>query len=331
MQMSDKVAVIIPAYRVAQSIVSVVQSIPHSIGAIYVVDDCCPEASGRVVDKVVKDPRVNVINNDRNLGVGGATLTGYRIAYEDGADIAVKLDGDGQMDATLIPELIDPLVRGDADYVKGNRFYFMRSLRGMPRRRLFGNAVLSFVAKFTTGYWNIMDPTNGFTALRLELLPFLETEKIHSRYFFETDMLFRLGLLRAVVQDYPMDARYGDENSSLSLSTALFTFSFRHLRNFFKRIFYVYFLRDFSAGTIQLISGIACLTFGIVFGSIHWLDSVARGEVASAGTVMVAGLPIMVGIQLLISAINWDISSTPTRPIHPFLRVERLHASNRKK
>ena len=298
---------------------------------IYVVDDCCPEASGRVVEEVVDDPRVTVIRNSRNLGVGGATLTGYRAAFEDGANIAVKLDGDGQMDATLIPDLIQPLIRGDADYVKGNRFYFLGSLRGMPRTRLFGNAVLSFVAKFTTGYWNVMDPTNGFTALRLELLPFLETEKIHSRYFFETDMLFRLGLLRAVVQDYPMDAKYDDENSSLKLSTALLTFSFRHLRNFFKRVFYVYFLRDFSAGTIQLVSGTGCLAFGMIFGAVHWIDSIAKGEVASAGTVMVAGLPIMVGIQLLIAAINWDISSTPTRPIHLRLRIERLDASDRKK
>src|SRR5690606_32001950 len=150
------------------------------------------------------DPRVRVIRHASNLGVGGAVITGYQAAIADGMDILVKLDGDGQMDASLIPDFIEPIINGEADYTKGNRFFDLEELRSMPRIRLIGNAVLSFMTKFSSGYWNLFDPTNGFTALHADVARYLPLSKISKRYFFESDMLFRLNTLRAVVHDIPM-------------------------------------------------------------------------------------------------------------------------------
>lgn len=317
--MSNRIAVVIPAYKVRSNISDVIDKIPGIVDLIIVVDDACPENSGIHVEQVSLDPRLQVKYNAANYGVGGAMLAGYQAAIDAGATIACKVDGDGQMNPSLISTLVEPIFRGEADYVKGNRFFFLESLKEMPAIRLVGNAVLSLVSKFSTGYWHIMDPTNGFTAIHLSLIPYLETNKINQRYFFETDMLFRLGLIRAVARDMPMDARYRNETSHLNIFSASFTFTARHLQNFIKRIFYHYYLRDFSAGTVQLTSGILLLSLGATFGGIHWIKSIQVGIEASAGTVMIAGLPVLAGIQLLIGALHWDIASTPQKPIHPIL------------
>ena len=131
-------------------------------------------------------------------------VTGYRAALEDGAAIVVKLDGDGQADPGLIPSLVGPILAGQCDYIKGNRFFNPENLSNMPKVRLLGNAILSFLSKASTGYWSIMDPTNGLTAISVPVLRLLPLEKLPKGYFFETDILFRLNAVRAVVEDFPM-------------------------------------------------------------------------------------------------------------------------------
>jgi len=158
-----------------------------------------PDASGKFVKEHCHDLRVHVIYHESNLGVGGAVMTGYRAALKDGADIIVKIDGDGQMDASLISNFIEPILAGEADYTKGNRFFNLEEIRSMPGLRLFGNAVLSFMTKLSSGYWDLFDPTNGYTAIHVDVARHLPFNKISSRYFFETDMLFRLNTLRSVV------------------------------------------------------------------------------------------------------------------------------------
>ena len=138
--------------------------------------------------------------------------------------VVVKVDGDGQMDPRLIPSFVYPILRGEADYTKGNRFFDLESVRTMPRFRLLGNAILSFMTKLSSGYWNLFDPTNGFTAIHTDVARHLPFDKISRRYFFETDILFRLNTLRAVVVDVPMEAKYGDEVSNLKISKIVLEF-----------------------------------------------------------------------------------------------------------
>jgi len=313
---SCNIAVVIPCYKVKDQIVKVIKSIPNFVSQIYVVDDSCPNKTGDLVeDKFSNDARVSVMRNAVNLGVGGAMITGYKKALDDGADIIVKLDGDGQMDAGDMHRFIQPIVDGNADYTKGNRFFDIEDLSGMPLVRLFGNAVLSFVNKVSSGYWDLMDPTNGYTAIHRIALMHLPMAKIENRYFFESDMLFRLGTIRAVVMDIPMVAKYDEEESNLRISKVMIDFPLKYLSRFFKRTFYSYFLRDFNAGTVFLTVGMVSLIGGSWFGVNQWVLSSQNGIPATSGSVMLAALPILLGVQLLISGLNFDVMNVPRRPI----------------
>jgi len=310
------IAVVIPCFKVSRHILEVLGGIGPEVTAVYVVDDECPEHSGDLVQDQCRDRRVRVLRNPRNLGVGGAVLTGYRQAILDGAEVIVKLDGDGQMDPALIPGLVAPILANEADYTKGNRFFDLEALAGMPAVRLVGNAFLSLLTKLSCGYWDLFDPTNGYTAIHANVACHLPFRKISSRYFFETDMLFRLNTLRAVVVDVPMQAKYGDEVSGLSVARVAGEFFFKHIRNFVKRIFYNYYLRDLSLASIELPLGLLLVAGGTAFGAYHWIVSIDAGVPTSAGRVMLAALPIIMGMQFLLAFIGYDISSVPRRPLH---------------
>lgn len=309
-----RIAVVIPCYKVGERALEVIAGIGPECWRIYAVDDACPTKSGRLIAEHCTDPRVRVLYHPQNLGVGGAVMTGYRQALEDGAQIVVKLDGDGQLDPVLLPLFCAPLIDGTADYAKGNRFYDPDGLHGMPAVRLLGNAALSFFSKLSTGYWDLFDPTNGYTAIRAEVLAKLPLDKISQRYFFESDMLFRLNTLRAVVVDIPMAARYGDEVSNLRIGAVIGEFLGKHLRNFAKRVIYNYFLRDMSLASLELLSGIGLLGFGAAFGVYRWHQSAEAGLATPAGTVMLAALPVMLGLQFLLAFFGYDIATVPRRP-----------------
>ena len=315
MQISvPQVAVVIPSYKVCTHILGVIDAVGPEVDRIYVVDDCCPDASGAFVEKHCEDPRVRVLRNPVNRGVGGAVLMGYQAGLDEGMEIIVKIDGDGQMDPALIPEFIAPIQAGEADYAKGNRFFDLEKIREMPKIRSFGNAILSFMTKLSSGYWDLFDPTNGYTAIHRDVVMHLPFEKISNRYFFETDMLFRLNTLRAVVVDVPMDAKYGDEVSNLKISRIIGEFAAKHFRNFWKRVFYNYYLRDMSLASFELPLGLIMLAWGLGYGLLNW--NVNPGVSAPAGTVMLAALPVILGVQFVLAFIGYDIASVPKRPFH---------------
>jgi glycosyltransferase involved in cell wall biosynthesis len=309
------IAVVIPCYNVAEHIMGVLARIGPEVGLVYCVDDACPQRSGDLVERENRDPRVRVLRNPENQGVGGAVITGYRQAVADGAGVIVKIDGDGQMDPALIGAFVAPVLAGEADYAKGNRFYDLRQISQMPGIRVFGNAVLSFMTKLSTGYWDLFDPTNGYTAIHGGLARTIPYEKVSRRYFFETDLLFRLSTFRAVVVDVPMDAHYGDERSGLKIGKVAGEFATKHVRNLCKRVFYNYFLRDFSVASLELLFGVALLAFGMGYGGYKWWLSLASGHPAPTGTIMLAAMTVLVGLQLVLAFLSYDIASVPRHPI----------------
>ncbi len=317
-----RIAVVIPCYRERRHILDVLARIPPEVVQIICVDDGCPDQTGAFVEENNTDPRIAVIKNERNQGVGGATKRGYLAALAADADVVVKLDGDGQMDPELIPTLIAPIADGYADYTKGNRFFDSENTASMPLYRIVGNVVMSFVSKFSSGYWQLFDPNNGYTAIHHAVLRLIPLEKISDDYFFESDMLFRLNALHAVVVDIPMLAKYGDEESHIKLSEALPIFVKKYTANFVKRIFYSYFLRSFSVASIQWILGPMLFLFGTVFGIYQWNLSTAQATPATAGTVMLAALPVIIGLQFILAAIDFDVKSTPTLPLHRLLSAK---------
>lgn len=320
-----RIGVVIPSYKVRNHILQVIAAIGTEVERIYVIDDCCPDKSGDFVESHCQDQRVVVIRHAQNQGVGGAVLTGYRAAISENIDIIVKVDGDGQMDPELIPQFIAPILSGNADYTKGNRFFDLEQIHAMPKARLIGNAGLSLLTKISSGYWDLFDPTNGYTAIHRNVASHLPFHKISKRYFFETDMLFRLGTLRAVAVDVPMHAKYADEVSNLKIGKVFSEFLGKNLMNFGKRIFYNYYLRDMSLASFELPIGTLLLLFGLVYGIVNWSSAAQHGVLASSGTVMLAAMPVILGVQLILAFIGFDISSTPKRSIHTQLGRSALN------
>lgn len=311
-----KLAVVIPAYRTEKEILAVLQGIPTFIRHIIVVDDASPDSSADLVTAAAKkNRRIVLVRHEKNQGVGGAMVTGFKKALELGAEIVIKLDGDGQMDAHYIPALITPLITGEADYAKGNRFRDFSALRQMPFVRRIGNLGLSFLTKAATGYWNIFDPTNGYFAIRADVLAQLPLDQIDKGYYFETSMLSRLYLLDAFVQDVTIPARYRNEVSSLSIHRVLFEFPFKLTRTLIKRIILKYFIFDFSMMSIYLLTGIPLLLFGLIFGITKWIQYAELGIAAPTGTVILPTLSVILAIQILLSAIEIDLNAAPRKAI----------------
>ncbi len=315
------VAVIIPAFRVEREIEKVIRSLPGFIQYIIVVDDASPDRTFEIVESLkIDEPRLVLLHHERNLGVGGAIVSGFRTALNLGAQIIVKFDGDGQMDAADIRDLITPLIQGKADYTKGNRFRDFIALRQMPFIRRIGNIALGFLSKAATGYWNIFDPTNGFIAIRSGVLGQLPLDRVACTYYFETSMLAELYLIGACVLDIPMPARYGDQASNLIIPRVLFEFPIRLAVTFFRRIFLKYYLYDFSMASIFLLSGVPLFIFGFIFGLIKWVHYASLNIPAPTGTVILPMMCVLLGIQFILSAIQIDLQSVPRIPLISFTR-----------
>jgi len=306
-----KIAVVIPCYKVREKILSVIEKIPDMVSEIIVVDDHCPDLSGAHVRDSIYGKRVKLIFHKENMGVGGAVISGYDFAIENECEIVIKVDGDGQMNPTLIPLLLEPILSGKADYVKGNRFYSIESIKTMPKIRVFGNILLSFINKFSSGYWSIMDPTNGFTAIHIDALKLIPLNKLHKRFFFESDLLFRLYTVNAKVVDVFMEAIYEDEKSNLRIRKILFPYIMGHVTNFFKRIVYTYFLRDFNFASLCLTLSIPLLLSGFLFGFYQWFLGISNQIPSTAGAVMITALLLITGFQLLLSFFNYDVLNYP--------------------
>lgn len=315
----QKSAVIIPCHKVGDRVLNVIQNIPDIINFIVLVDDHCPENVGASVKAKIDDPRLHIIRLHKNHGVGGAVLHGMWYARDLGATVLVKLDGDGQHDPLLLPYLLAPLKAGEADYVKGNRFFSIDFLVEMPLTRKLGNAALSFLTKLSSGYWSVMDPTNGLVALHTRTLEYLPLDKLARRYEFESDMLFRLGTLRAKVVQIPMRAKYGDVISGFRSRSLILPLATWHIRSLMKRYFYTYLLRGFSVSSLYLPLGILTLTSGVVYGVTAWAHYGNSMDGAPIGVVVFIALLIMVGLNSLMAFFAHDMASEPNYPVHALL------------
>lgn len=304
------VAVVVPAFRVERQIGALLERMPTFVDCVYVVDDASPDRTAEVVG-ASSDPRVVLLRHPANQGVGGAMATGFRAALERRADIVVKCDGDGQMDPQDIRLLVQPLLDGRAEYAKGSRFHHVRELGSMPRVRLGGNIGLTFLTKLASGYWHVLDPQNGFVAIRGDILGRLPLHRLARGYFFENDMLIRLNCVEARVADVPLPSRYGDEPSSLRPGRILVEFPMRLVRGFFRRIFWRYLFYDVSPVAVFFLAGAALFLFGSIFGTLHWIENARQNRATPTGTVIIAAISVILGFQLLLQALVLDVQNSP--------------------
>ncbi len=308
--------VVIPAYNPDEKLLEVIELIDETIQFIIVVDDGSTLTKSKSIFGKIRDSRVTILSHSKNQGVGAAMKTGYSKAISLNADVAVKIDADGQMDPRIIGRFANPVLAREADYSKGNRFHSLRSLQSMPKIRIFGNSILTILSKTSSGYWSLNDPTNGYTAISGRALKQLDINKLENRYFFESDLLYKLNLMDAKVIDIPMDARYLDEQSNLRVSSAAIEFSIKLLRNFVKRLFLVYFIREFNLASLQLLLGTVLTGLGFGLGIFHYLDSASKNIATPTGTLVLISISLLAGLQFLLSFTNFDIErSANFKPI----------------
>ena len=301
----------IPCYNVAPHIAGVISAMPDYVDQVVAVDDGSRDDTLKALE-AAKDKRVEVLRHEKNRGVGAAMRTGLARGGQGDADILVKVDGDGQMDLADLVKLLDALVENPrSGYAKGNRLFDQKALSKMPRLRLIGNFALTFLTKLASGYWYVVDPQNGYLAIRRDVWERLDPDRISDGYFFENDMLVCLNILDIPVTDVPIPARYGDERSYLRVRRVLFPFSFLLLRRTFYRVWAKYMLRDFSPIALFLLTGLPLFFWGVVFGAYQWWSHLQQGIATPTGTVIVAVVPLILGFQLLLQALVLDIQNSP--------------------
>lgn len=310
---NHKIGIVIPYYNASKQILRVISKIPNYINTVVIVDDKSKEP-------LPKDDILNIINsftecvfleNEKNLGVGGATKKGFEYIIKNDIDIVIKVDADDQMDLYYIPQLLSPLVKNAASIAKGNRFRDFNSLKKMPFARKIGNLALSFLTKVATGYWHNFDPTNGFLAIKTSVLKEIDFSKIYNRYYFETSLLSEFYFQDAIISDISMPAIYGDEQSNMNVSKMIFVFSKNLTKTFVKRIIKKYFLYDFNIGSVYMIIGMPLFFFGVIYGIYNWLFHGYQNTFTPTGTIMIVTISIILGFQLLLQFIQIDIYNAP--------------------
>ncbi len=306
-----RLAAVVPAHNEAAHVGPLLRQMPEYVDRIIVVDDGSDDGTGDAA-RQVGDARVQVIRHDTARGVGGATVAGMKAALGDGCELIVKVDGDGQMDPQHLPLLLDPLVNDGYGYAKGNRFLQPEALRQMPRLRLFGNFLLTFLTKLSSGYWHLFDPQNGYVAARSSVLVQLQLDRLARGFFFENDMLIHLNVLNVRVKDVALPALYGDEVSSLRINRILLTFPYYLFRGLWFRLYEKYILRDFSPIAVFWCLGAPLMIFGGLIGVITWAHSLISGQPAATGTVMLSVLPFLIGFELILQAIILEIRESPS-------------------
>ena len=307
---SHTVFAVIPAYRVRNKLLEVIEKSLNYTDFVIVVDDNCPEESGLMALRAYEnDSRVYIHRNHSNLGVGGATKKGFEIGFiQYSGTLGIKVDGDGQIKPELIPSMLDIFSKTGAGMVKGNRFSSPEDVEKMPLLRLVGNSALSVISKVSSGYWNLSDPTNGFIGITKPTYERLQPQKIADDYFFESDLLFRVGLVGTNVRELPMKAVYEDESSSLKPVKIIPRFLFAHNRNTFKRIAYEYLIREWNFGTISLLTGVPIFLFGASIGIGTWINNSGSSVESPVGTLFLSAVPIILGFQLLLAFVNYDVA-----------------------
>ena len=306
-----KVIAIMPCYKTSEIAPAVARDVIRFVDKLICVDDYCPESTGEKISNCLNSEKIDFIYHESNKGIGGAMKSGFIYALKFNPEIVIKIDSDGQMDPVLIPKLIEPLLEGTSELTKGNRFTNPKSIKKMPIIRIIGNIGLGFITKLSTGYWELFDPTNGFIAMRADVLNEISLEKIDNGYFFETDLLFRCSLSNILISEIAMEAIYASENSSLNPFKELFRFFYKHIYIFFKRLAYQYFLLDFNPGSLSLCLGFLLGLISLLIGIRSFTYYRELNVETPLGIQILFLATSLICNQLIISFIYYDVSQKP--------------------
>jgi len=311
MYRNTKVAVVIPAYNEEKLIGTTISKLPDFIDYIIVVNDGSKDNTQAVLEKIAKtNKKLTVLTNKPNGGIGYTLIKGFKYAISETDAVAVGIvAGDDQFDTSYLQPMLDDFINHELDYVKASRFFHREAFKTMPKYRQIGNIFISLLTKFSTGYYNITDITNGCGFLRRDVLERVNFDLVKSRYDYETSMLTALSIAGAKIRDHAVPAHYGEEKSTIKLLPTVL----RNLRavwqGFWLRIYYKYILYSFHPVALFLIGGLLLSLIGLGFGVFLIIDKIISDTSPTSGTVMLAVLPIILGFQMLMTSLIMDMNN----------------------
>jgi len=303
-----RVAVVVPAYREEHLVATTLRGIPDVVDRVYVVDDASPDETAERA-REASDARTEVIVHEQNGGVGAAIVTGYKRALAERIDVVVVMAADNQMDPDELPSLVEPVARGEADYVKANRLFTGEAWSVIPHNRYLGNAVLSLLTKIASGYWHVADSQAGYAALGLDALSRLDLDRIYRRYGFPNDILVHLNVINARVRDVPSRPIYGvGERSGIRLRKVVPRISWLLVKGFFWRMREKYVIRDFHPLVFFYMLGFLMIAVGLALGISETILRILGNQITTATIVLVA-LLLVSGSQFTLFAMWFDMES----------------------
>jgi glycosyltransferase involved in cell wall biosynthesis len=311
MYRKSRVAVVIPAYNEEKLIATTIKKLPDFIDYIIVVNDGSKDDTLAILNKLKREnKKLTVLSNDPNGGIGFTLIKGFKYAVEHTDAVAIGIvAGDDQFDTSYLAPMMDELLDRNLDYIKASRFFHREQFKTMPKYRQVGNIVISLLTKFSTGYYNITDITNGCGFLRREILQKVNFDLVKHRYDYETSMLTALSIAGARIMDHPVPAHYGDEKSTIKLMSTVL----RNLRavwnGFWLRIYYKYILYSFHPIALFLLGGLLLTLVGLGFGIWIIFEKILNTVSPSSGTVMLVVLPLILGFQMLMTALTMDMNN----------------------
>lgn len=305
-----RIAVVVPAYNEEKLIGETLGGIPNYVARVYAVNDGSSDRTGEIMeDYARRDSRIVPIHHNPNRGVGAAITSGYKRAVEDGMDIAAVMAGDNQMDPAQLPSLLDPIVDGRADYTKGNRLISEAFRTGMSRWRSFGNSILTFLTKVASGYWQMMDPQNGYTAISTKTLAELPLDDIYQGYGYCNNLLVWLNIHSKRVLDVAIPARYGQEKSKIRYSTYIPRVSKLLLFNFLFRLKTKYIQMGFHPLAFFYLAGAILVLLGLLGGAITLWEKFVMGYALLFVHGVLSFLMFTIGMQFLLFAMIFDMQA----------------------
>lgn len=303
-------AAVIPAYNEEKLIGKTVDTLPSFIDHIVVINDGSSDNTLDVIKKLaVKNKNITIINNEQNIGLGSSMVKGFKKALQLKTDLICVLAGDAQCDPSYLSKMAEELIINNLDYVKANRFVHLEELKAMPKMRKFGNIIITILTKFSTGYYSIFDSQNGYAVFTREVLQKISLDMIGKRYDYENTLLIALSIANARLRDYPVPAIYGEEVSTIKVLPTTLRALKVTFTGFWKRIYNKYILINFHPIALFLLSGIFLVIVGLVVGIFITIERALSGLSPSSGTVMLVVLPLIVGFQLLLTAITMDMNN----------------------
>lgn len=261
---AKKIAVIMPAFNEEMLITKSINSVPEEVDLIFVINDCSKDATKSTVEELAKsNEKIVLINNEKNSGVGYSIIKGYEEAFKNNCDIGVVMPGDAQALPEDFFNLIEPVIQEKYDYTKGNRLKYKGVSNIMPKHRFFGNTLLTLLTKFASGYYHLMDPQMGYTALNLKILPEINIKNLIKRYGYPGHLLYLLNLADAKVADIEVKPHYGEEKSGIRLITFVPKLIYLLIKLFFSRVFKKLIVQNLSPAGISFMFSFIILFTGI--------------------------------------------------------------------